>query len=208
MFRADRVGGGQCVSGTPAAWHLPLPPHHHPRVLGLNQPLWAPQGPPPQGSLCLRTTPPSLPVHSPAEITKPPSDDSPAHSSAIGPVIGIILSLFVMGGVYFVCQRVLCQRYAGASGPFPHEYVSGTPHVPLNFIAPGSSQHGPFTGKMLALCARPWAEVGRVTETYTGGVSRGAIGGRDRTGLTHPNLHVGGSRSRGACAMSWRGAGP
>ncbi|KAG3284511.1 LDL receptor related protein 5 [Ictidomys tridecemlineatus] len=80
------------------------------------------------------------------EITKPPSDDTPAHSSAIGPVIGIILSLFVMGGVYFVCQRVVCQRYAGASGPFPHEYVSGTPHVPLNFIAPGGSQHGPFTG--------------------------------------------------------------
>uniref|UniRef100_A0A8D1P075 EGF-like domain-containing protein n=1 Tax=Sus scrofa TaxID=9823 RepID=A0A8D1P075_PIG len=80
------------------------------------------------------------------EITKLPSDDSPAHSSAIGPVIGIILSLFVMGGVYFVCQRVVCQRYAGATGPFPHEYVSGTPHVPLNFIAPGGSQHGPFPG--------------------------------------------------------------
>lgn len=80
------------------------------------------------------------------EINKPPSDDIPAHSSAIGPVIGIILSLFVMGGVYFVCQRVMCQRYTGASGPFPHEYVGGTPHVPLNFIAPGGSQHGPFPG--------------------------------------------------------------
>ncbi|XP_032496890.1 low-density lipoprotein receptor-related protein 5 isoform X5 [Phocoena sinus] len=80
------------------------------------------------------------------EITKLPSDDGPAHSSAIGPVIGIILSLFIMGGVYFVCQRVVCQRYAGANGPFPHEYVSGTPHVPLNFIAPGGTQHGPFTG--------------------------------------------------------------
>lgn len=52
-----------------------------------------------------------------------------------------------MGGVYFVCQRVVCQRYAGANGPFPHEYVSGTPHVPLNFIAPGGTQHGPFTGE-------------------------------------------------------------
>ncbi|ELK24242.1 Low-density lipoprotein receptor-related protein 5 [Myotis davidii] len=80
------------------------------------------------------------------DITKPPLDEGPAHSSAIGPVIGIILSLFVMGGVYFVCQRVVCQRYTGANGPFPHEYVSGTPHVPLNFIAPGAAQHGPFTG--------------------------------------------------------------
>uniref|UniRef100_A0A8C9P8W0 Low-density lipoprotein receptor-related protein 5 n=1 Tax=Spermophilus dauricus TaxID=99837 RepID=A0A8C9P8W0_SPEDA len=88
------------------------------------------------------------------EITKPPSDDTPAHSSAIGPVIGIILSLFVMGGVYFVCQRVVCQRYAGASGPFPHEYVSGTPHVPLNFIAPGGSQPGPFTGYISISCSK------------------------------------------------------
>ncbi|XP_054246287.1 low-density lipoprotein receptor-related protein 5 [Indicator indicator] len=80
------------------------------------------------------------------EKTKPASDVSQPHSSAIGPVIGIILSLFVMGGMYFVCQRVVCQRYAGPNSPFPHDYVSGTPHVPLNFIAPGSSQHGTFTG--------------------------------------------------------------
>ncbi|XP_009877538.1 PREDICTED: low-density lipoprotein receptor-related protein 5-like [Apaloderma vittatum] len=80
------------------------------------------------------------------EKTKSASDESQPHSSAIGPVIGIILSLFVMGGMYFVCQRVVCQRYAGPNSPFPHEYVSGTPHVPLNFIAPGSSQHGTFTG--------------------------------------------------------------
>lgn len=97
-------------------------------------------------AVCLMTSffffPPLLP-----EKTKPASDESQPHSSAIGPVIGIILSLFVMGGMYFVCQRVVCQRYAGPNSPFPHEYVSGTPHVPLNFIAPGSSQHGTFTGK-------------------------------------------------------------
>ncbi|XP_005988070.1 low-density lipoprotein receptor-related protein 5 isoform X2 [Latimeria chalumnae] len=74
------------------------------------------------------------------ETNKPPLDEPQSHSSAIGPVIGIILSLFVMGGMYFFCQRVVCQR------PFPHEYISGTPHVPLNFIAPGSSPHGTFTG--------------------------------------------------------------
>ncbi|XP_012580569.1 PREDICTED: low-density lipoprotein receptor-related protein 5 [Condylura cristata] len=80
------------------------------------------------------------------ELSKPPSDVAPGHSGAVGPVVGIVLSLFVMGGVYFVCQRVVCQRYSGAGAPFPHEYVSGTPHVPLNFIAPGGAQHGPFTG--------------------------------------------------------------
>lgn len=80
-----------------------------------------------------------------------------------------------MGGVYFVCQRVVCQRYTGANGPFPHEYVSGTPHVPLNFIAPGASQHGPFTGKEPERCVQgPWAEMGRVV--WTGcGMSRSGV---------------------------------
>uniref|UniRef100_A0A673WKS7 Low density lipoprotein receptor-related protein 5 n=1 Tax=Salmo trutta TaxID=8032 RepID=A0A673WKS7_SALTR len=78
----------------------------------------------------------------------PPSSDvqSPSHTSTIGPVIGIILSVFVMGGMYFVCQRVVCRRYKGPNGAFPHDYISGTSHVPLNFIAPSSSQHGTFTG--------------------------------------------------------------
>uniref|UniRef100_A0A8C9TDT3 Low density lipoprotein receptor-related protein 5 n=1 Tax=Scleropages formosus TaxID=113540 RepID=A0A8C9TDT3_SCLFO len=79
------------------------------------------------------------------EITLPPMG-LPSHTSTIGPVIGIILSVFLMGGVYFVCQRVVCRRYKGPSGAFPHEYISGTPHVPLNFIAPGNTQHGTFTG--------------------------------------------------------------
>ncbi|XP_018608191.1 low-density lipoprotein receptor-related protein 5-like isoform X1 [Scleropages formosus] len=69
-----------------------------------------------------------------------------ADSSTVGPVIGIILSVFVMGGMYFVCQRVVCLWYKRPSGAFPHEYISGTPHVPLNFIDPGSSQHSTFAG--------------------------------------------------------------
>uniref|UniRef100_A0AAY4BP71 EGF-like domain-containing protein n=1 Tax=Denticeps clupeoides TaxID=299321 RepID=A0AAY4BP71_9TELE len=76
----------------------------------------------------------------------PPQDHIPAPPSTIGPVIGIILSVFVMGGMYFVCQRVVCRCYKGHNGAFPHEYISGTPHVPLNFIAPSNSQHGTFTG--------------------------------------------------------------
>uniref|UniRef100_A0A671SR19 Low-density lipoprotein receptor-related protein 5-like n=1 Tax=Sinocyclocheilus anshuiensis TaxID=1608454 RepID=A0A671SR19_9TELE len=78
-----------------------------------------------------------------------PPNDIPRHTSTIGPVIGIILSVFVMGGMCFVCQRVVCRHYKGPNGGFPHEYISGTPHVPLNFIAPTNSQHGTFTGKGL-----------------------------------------------------------
>ncbi|KAG9475315.1 low-density lipoprotein receptor-related protein 5 [Eleutherodactylus coqui] len=80
------------------------------------------------------------------EVKRTPSEETPSHSTAILPVIGIILSVFVFGGVYFVCQRVVCQRYTGPNGPFPHEYISGTPHVPLNFITTRSSQPGTYTG--------------------------------------------------------------
>ena len=78
----------------------------------------------------------------------PPSSGIPnTGPNTIGPVIAIILLVFVIGGAYFVCQRVVCRRYKGPSGTFPHEYISGTPHVPLNFIAPSSSQHGTFQGE-------------------------------------------------------------
>ncbi|XP_073521420.1 low-density lipoprotein receptor-related protein 5-like [Phyllobates terribilis] len=80
------------------------------------------------------------------ELNRSSSEETPSHSSAILPVIGIILSVFIFGGVYFVCQRVVCQRYTGPNGPFPHEYISGTPHVPLNFITTRSSQPGNYTG--------------------------------------------------------------
>uniref|UniRef100_A0AAR2KTG8 Low density lipoprotein receptor-related protein 5 n=1 Tax=Pygocentrus nattereri TaxID=42514 RepID=A0AAR2KTG8_PYGNA len=76
----------------------------------------------------------------------PPSQNDQRHTNTIGPVIGIILSVFVLGGMCFVCQRVVCRRYKGPNGGFPHDYISGTPHVPLNFIAPTNSQHGTFTG--------------------------------------------------------------
>ncbi|XP_066506010.1 low-density lipoprotein receptor-related protein 5 isoform X2 [Hoplias malabaricus] len=75
-----------------------------------------------------------------------PSSNDQRHTNTIGPVIGIILSVFVLGGMCFVCQRVVCRRYKGPNGGFPHDYISGTPHVPLNFIAPNNSQHGTFTG--------------------------------------------------------------
>lgn len=81
------------------------------------------------------------------EYVSPPSSGIPnTGPNTIGPVIAIILLVFIIGGAYFVCQRVVCRRYKGPSGTFPNEYISGTPHVPLNFIAPNSSQHGTFQG--------------------------------------------------------------
>ncbi|XP_058500814.1 low-density lipoprotein receptor-related protein 5 [Solea solea] len=81
------------------------------------------------------------------EYVSPPSSGIPnTGTNTIVPVIAIILLVFLIGGAYFICQRVVCRRYKGPSGTFPHEYISGTPHVPLNFIAPSSSQHGTFQG--------------------------------------------------------------
>ncbi|GAA6076864.1 low-density lipoprotein receptor-related protein 5, partial [Tachysurus ichikawai] len=75
----------------------------------------------------------------------PPSGDE-HHTNTIGPVIGIILSVFVLGGICFVCQRVVCRRYKGPSGGFPHDYITGTAHVPLNFISTNNTQHANCTG--------------------------------------------------------------
>uniref|UniRef100_A0A8C5WL86 LDL receptor related protein 5 n=1 Tax=Leptobrachium leishanense TaxID=445787 RepID=A0A8C5WL86_9ANUR len=80
------------------------------------------------------------------EFGKMPIQETPSHNSAIVPVISVLMSAFVVAGVYFVCQRVVCQRYTGPNGPFPHEYISGTPHVPLNFLTTRNSQPGTYTG--------------------------------------------------------------
>lgn len=87
----------------------------------------------------------------------PPSSGIPSTGpNTIGPVIAIILLVFIIGGAYFVCQRVVCRRYKGPSGTFPHEYISGTPHVPLNFITPSGSQHGTYQGKLEHTAAVLW----------------------------------------------------
>ncbi|XP_028286130.1 low-density lipoprotein receptor-related protein 5 [Parambassis ranga] len=81
------------------------------------------------------------------EYMSPPSSGIPnTGPNTIVPVIAIILLVFVIGGAYFVCQRMVCRRYKSPGGSYPHEYISGTPHVPLNFIAPSGSQHGTFQG--------------------------------------------------------------
>ncbi|KAM4553054.1 low-density lipoprotein receptor-related protein 5 isoform 1-T1 [Fundulus diaphanus] len=84
----------------------------------------------------------------PCDYISPSSSFIPSNETTnpIGPVIAIILLMFVMGGACFICQRVVCRRYKGPNGTFPHEYISGTPHVPLNFISPSSSQHGTYQG--------------------------------------------------------------
>ncbi|KAG7281188.1 hypothetical protein CRUP_032891 [Coryphaenoides rupestris] len=62
------------------------------------------------------------------EFLPPPSGELPSSSSTIGPVIAIVLLVFVII-VYFVCQRLVCRRYKGTAGAFPHEYISGAPHI-------------------------------------------------------------------------------
>lgn len=92
-----------------------------------------------------------------SEHVSPPSSGIPSTGpNTIGPVIAIILLIFIIGGAYFVCQRVVCRRYKGPSGTFPHEYISGTPHVPLNFITPSGSQHGTYQGKLKHTAAVLW----------------------------------------------------
>ncbi|KAA8590698.1 hypothetical protein FQN60_014632 [Etheostoma spectabile] len=60
------------------------------------------------------------------EYVSPPSSGIPnTGPNTIGPVIAIILLVFVIGAAYFFCQRMVCRRYKGPSGTFPHEYISG-----------------------------------------------------------------------------------
>ncbi|KAG8535221.1 hypothetical protein GDO81_029131, partial [Engystomops pustulosus] len=70
----------------------------------------------------------------------PTEEPPPPSTNTIGSIIGVILTVFVVGGVYFVCQRVLCPRMKGDGETMANDYVvHGPASVPLGYVPHPSS---------------------------------------------------------------------
>ncbi|XP_073526594.1 low-density lipoprotein receptor-related protein 6-like [Phyllobates terribilis] len=70
----------------------------------------------------------------------PTEEPSPPSTSTIGSIIGVVLTVFLVGGVYFVCQRVLCPRMKGDGETMANDYVvHGPASVPLGYVPHPSS---------------------------------------------------------------------
>ncbi|XP_053243501.1 low-density lipoprotein receptor-related protein 6 isoform X4 [Podarcis raffonei] len=74
-------------------------------------------------------------------------EPAPQATNTIGSIIGVILTVFLVGAMYFVCQRVLCQRMKGDGETMSNDYVThGPASVPLGYVPHPSSLSGSLPG--------------------------------------------------------------
>ncbi|KAG5830774.1 hypothetical protein ANANG_G00314160 [Anguilla anguilla] len=68
-------------------------------------------------------------------------------TNTIGSIIGVILALFLVGAIYFVCQRVLCPHMKDEGETMTNDFVvHGPSSVPLGYVPHPSSLSGSLPG--------------------------------------------------------------
>ncbi|XP_069347226.1 low-density lipoprotein receptor-related protein 6 isoform X6 [Eulemur rufifrons] len=77
----------------------------------------------------------------------PTEEPAPQATNTVGSVIGVIVTIFVSGTVYFLCQRMLCPRMKGDGETMTNDYVvHGPASVPLGYVPHPSSLSGSLPG--------------------------------------------------------------
>ncbi|XP_051886578.1 low-density lipoprotein receptor-related protein 6 isoform X2 [Pristis pectinata] len=77
----------------------------------------------------------------------PTEEPTPQPTNTIGSIIGVILSVFVIGAMYFICQRVLCPRMKGDGETMTNDFVvRGSASVPLGYVPHTNSLPGSLQG--------------------------------------------------------------
>uniref|UniRef100_A0AAY4EDX3 EGF-like domain-containing protein n=1 Tax=Denticeps clupeoides TaxID=299321 RepID=A0AAY4EDX3_9TELE len=67
--------------------------------------------------------------------------------NTIGSIVGVVMALFVVGAVYFVCQRVLCPQMKDDAETMANDFVvHGPASVPLRYVPHPSSLSGSLPG--------------------------------------------------------------
>ncbi|KAM9468136.1 low-density lipoprotein receptor-related protein 6 [Clarias gariepinus] len=77
----------------------------------------------------------------------PTEEPSPQPTNTIGSIVGVVMTLFVVGAVYFVCQRVLCPQMKDDGETMTNDFVvHGPSSVPLGYVPHPSSLSGSLPG--------------------------------------------------------------
>lgn len=76
-------------------------------------------------------------------VSDPTEEPPPQPNNTIGFIVGVVLALFVVGAVYFVCQRVLCPQMKDDGETVTNDFVvHGPSSVPLGYVPHPSSLPG------------------------------------------------------------------
>lgn len=76
-------------------------------------------------------------------VSDPTEEPPPPPSNTIGSIVGVVMALFVVGAVYFVCQRVLCPQMKDDGETVTNDFVvHGPSSVPLGYVPHPSSLPG------------------------------------------------------------------
>uniref|UniRef100_A0A8C6V0X7 Low density lipoprotein receptor-related protein 6 n=1 Tax=Neogobius melanostomus TaxID=47308 RepID=A0A8C6V0X7_9GOBI len=71
----------------------------------------------------------------------------PPPNNTISSIVGVVLALFVVGAIYFVCQRVLCPQMKDDSETVTNDFVvHGPSSVPLGYVPHPSSLSSSLPG--------------------------------------------------------------
>lgn len=77
----------------------------------------------------------------------PTEEPSPQPTNTIGSIVGVVMALFVVGAVYFVCQRVLCPQMKDDGETMTNDFVvTGPSSVPLGYVPHPNSLSGSLPG--------------------------------------------------------------
>ncbi|GLD71107.1 low-density lipoprotein receptor-related protein 6-like protein [Lates japonicus] len=77
----------------------------------------------------------------------PTEEPPPPSNTTIGSIVGVVMALFVVGAVYFVCQRVLCPQMKDDGETVTNDFVvHGPSSVPLGYVPHPSSLSSSLPG--------------------------------------------------------------
>lgn len=73
-------------------------------------------------------------------VSDPTDEPPPPPNSTIGSIVGVVMTLFVVGAAYFVCQCVLCPQMKDDGETVTNDFVvHGPSSVPLGYVPHQSS---------------------------------------------------------------------
>lgn len=107
-------------------------------------------------------------------VSDPTEEPPPPPNSTIGSIVGVVMTLFVVGAAYFVCQRVLCPQMKDDGETVANDFVvHGPSSVQLGYVPHQSSLTSSLPGGCRSVAGSPGPLPPLTSPRLCPGMSRG-----------------------------------